>query len=222
MSSIAVVSSDEDAPRSAPEPSAPVPRARRRRPLRLRVHSVLRWLHIYTSMVSLLVVLFFAATGVTLNHPDWLAGERTDEVTGTLPATWKTATGIDWLVVAEHLRSAHGVHGTVADRRDDDREASLTFRAPGYSADAFIDVRDGRYKLTTSYQGAVGVINDLHRGRDAGSAWAWLIDASGVFLVFLSLTGLGLLFYLKKVRLKGLLVMTAGAALVVVLAKLVT
>ena len=221
MSSIAVVSSDEDAP-LAPDPSAPARRARRRRPLRLRVHSVLRWLHIYTSMVSLLVVLFFAATGVTLNHPDWLAGERTDEISGTLPATWKTTKGIDWLVVAEHLRSENGVHGTVADRRDDDREASLTFRAPGYSADAFIDVRDGSYKLTVSYQGAVGVLNDLHRGRDAGNAWAWLIDASGVFLVFLSLTGLGLLFYLKKVRLKGLLVMTAGAALAVALAKLAT
>jgi hypothetical protein len=220
MSSIAVVSSDEDAPLAAPG-AAPA-RVRRRRPLRLRVHSLLRWLHIYTSMVSLLVVLFFAATGVTLNHPDWLAGERTEEVTGTLPATWKTAKGIDWLVVAEHLRTANGVHGTVADRREDDREGSLTFRAPGYSADAFIDVRDGSYKLTTSYQGAVGVVNDLHRGRDAGSTWAWLIDASGVFLVFLSLTGLGLLFYLKKVRIKGLVVMTAGAALVVALARLVT
>jgi uncharacterized protein len=220
MSSIAVVSSDEGAPLAAPD-SAPA-RVRRRRPLRLRVHSLLRWLHIYTSMVSLLVVLFFAATGVTLNHPDWLAGERTDEVTGTLPATWKTAKGIDWLVVAEHLRTANGVHGTVADRREDDREGSLTFRAPGYSADAFIDVRDGSYKLTTSYQGAVGVLNDLHRGRDAGSAWAWLIDAGGLFLVFLSLTGLGLLFYLKKVRIKGLLVMTAGAGLVIGLAKIVT
>ena len=222
MSSIAVASNEEDTPPPALEPSAPAHRSRRKRPLRLRVHSSLRWLHIYTSMVSLLVVLFFAATGVTLNHPDWLAGERTEELTGTLPATWKTAKGIDWLVVAEHLRAAHGVHGAVADRRADDREGSLTFRAPAYSADAFIDLRDGSYKLTVSYQGAVGVLNDLHRGRDAGNAWAWLIDVSGVFLVFLSLTGLGLLFYLKKVRIKGLVVMTAGAALVVVLAKLVT
>jgi len=214
VSSIAVESRPDDAV------SPRTPRVRRRRPLRLRVHTVLRWLHIYTSMVSLLVVLFFAATGVTLNHPSWLATERTDEVSGTLPSTWKTAKGIDWLVVAEHLRATNGVHGTVADRREDDREGSLTFRAPGYSADAFIDVRTGGYKLTTSYQGAVGVINDLHRGRDAGSAWAWLIDVSGVFLVFLSLTGLGLLFYLKKVRIKALAVMAAGAALVAVLAKL--
>jgi uncharacterized protein len=216
VSSIAVES------RAAEEVLPVAPRVRRRRRFRLRLHSLLRWLHIYTSMVSLMVVLFFAATGVTLNHPDWLAAERTDEVSGTLPATWKTAKGIDWLVVAEHLRTANGVHGTVADRREDDREGSLTFRAPGYSADAFIDVQTGSYKVTTSYQGAIGVINDLHRGRDSGSAWAWLIDVAGVFLVFLSLTGLGLLFYLRKVRIKALAVMAAGAALVVVLAKLAT
>ena len=202
------------------EPAVPRDAARRRRPLRLRVHSLLRWLHIYTSMVSLLVVLFFAATGVTLNHPAWLAGERTDELTGTLPATWKTTQGIDWLVVAEHLRSAHGVHGTVADRTADDRQAALTFRAPGYSADCFIDVHDGSYRLTVSYQGALGVLNDLHRGRDSGGTWAWLIDVTGVFLVLLSLTGLGLLFYLRKVRVKGLVTLVAGAALVVGLAAL--
>lgn len=195
---------------------------RRQRPLRLRLHTVLRWLHIYTSMVSLLVVLFFAATGVTINHPDWLAAERTDEFKGTLPAAWKTATGIDWLIVAEHVRAVNGVHGTVADRTQDDREAALTFRAPGYNAATFINVQDGSYKLTVSYQGGIGVLNDLHRGRDAGSAWSWLIDVSGVFLVFLSLTGLGLLFYLKKVRLKGMLTLIAGALIVVILATIAT
>ena len=64
-------------------------RVRHPRPLRLRVHTVLRWLHIYTSMVSLVAVLFFAATGVTLNHPDWLAAESTRELTGQLPPTWR-------------------------------------------------------------------------------------------------------------------------------------
>ena len=208
--------------RTASEPVPNGTEARRRRPLRLRVHPVVRWLHIYTSMVSLIVVLFFAATGVTLNHPDWLAAERTSEVNGTLPPGWKTATGIDWLVVAEHLRGTQGVHGTVADRTEDDRQAALTFRAPGYSADAFIDVSDGSYRLTSSYQGAIGVINDLHRGRDSGSAWAWLIDVAGVFLVLLSLTGLGLLFYLKKIRIRALAVMAAGAAVVVLLARMAT
>ncbi len=195
-------------------------RTKRVRPLRLRVHSALRWLHIYSSMVSLLAVLFFALTGVTLNHPDWLATESTTEVQGTMPAGWKTATGIDWLVVSEHLRSANGVHGAVADKRADGPEASITFKAPGYAADAYIDSTSGKYKLTVGYQGALGVLNDLHRGRDAGRSWAWLIDAIGYFLIFLSATGLGLLWYLKKVRTKAFLTMVLGSAGLIWLAAL--
>ena len=183
---------------------------------------MLRWLHIYTSMVSMMAVLFFAATGVTLNHPDWLAAESTRDFKGKLPATWKSGQGVDWLVVAEYLRTTHGVRGTVSDHKADDAEASLTFKAPGYAADAFIEMSDGSYKMTESYQGTIGMLNDLHRGRDAGSTWAWLIDVAGVFLVFLSVTGLGLLWYLKKVRLSGLVTLVAGGVMLFILATLVT
>lgn len=193
----------------------------RKRPLRLRVHSALRWMHIYTSMVSLLVVLFFGLTGVTLNHPQWLATESTRQTSGQLTGAWKTNTGIDWLIVAEQLRASDGVHGTATDRRADSTEASITFKAPGYSADGVIDMATGKYDLTVDYQGAIGVLNDLHRGRDAGTAWAWLIDATGGFLALISLTGLGLLVYLKKVRVSALVTMLAGAAAVVGLAMLI-
>ncbi len=32
-------------------------------------HRWARWIHVYTSMVALVVVLFFGITGITLNHP---------------------------------------------------------------------------------------------------------------------------------------------------------
>lgn len=67
-------------------------------------------------------------------------------------------------------------------------------------------------------QGRIGVLNDLHRGRDSGKVWAWLIDISGVFLLVVSLTGLGILYYLKKVRVKGFITGIAGCALLIVLA----
>ena len=167
-----------------------------------------------------MVVLFFAATGVTLNHPDWLAGESTRELTGRMPANWKSDKVVDWLVVDEYLRSTQGVHGTMSDHTADEAQASLAFKAPGYGADCYIKLADGSFRLTVSYQGAIGVLNDLHRGRDSGRSWAWLIDVSGFFLIFLSLTGLGLLWYLKKIRLKGLTTLAAGAVLLFVLAKL--
>jgi hypothetical protein len=195
-------------------------RPRRVRPLRLRIHSALRWLHIYTSMVSLVAVLFFALTGVTLNHPDWLATESTKQATGQMPADWKSGAAVDWLVVAEHLRSTQGVHGPVADRNADGAEASITFKAPGYSAECLIDTTTGKYRLTVDYQGALGVLNDLHRGRDAGGGWSSLIDVAGWFLALVSVTGLGLLVYLRKVRASALLTMAFGAV-ALVLASLV-
>ena len=46
-----------------------------------------RIVHVYTSMFSLLIVLFFAITGVTLNHPNWTFGTKGNRVdtTGSLP-----------------------------------------------------------------------------------------------------------------------------------------
>ena len=55
------------------------PPASPRNALRKRIAVVSRWLHIYLSMASFGVVLFFSATGLTLNHADKLSGkERMD------------------------------------------------------------------------------------------------------------------------------------------------
>src|SRR3954467_14650699 len=45
-----------------------------RRKLNLRLAAVMRWTHIYLSMFGLAVLLFFSATGITGNHPDWFYG----------------------------------------------------------------------------------------------------------------------------------------------------
>jgi hypothetical protein len=190
------------------------------RPLRLRVHSVIKWLHVYISMFTMLLVLFFAITGITLNHPDWLGAESSQDVAGTFPAGWKQGSEVDWLKVVEYLRAKHGLHGALADHRVDETEGSLTFKGPGYSADAFFDPAAGSYKMTIVQQGAVGVLNDLHRGRDAGVVWSRVVDISGVFLVLVALTGIGLLWYMKKMRRTGLTVMALGAIVAIVLMKL--
>ncbi|PYE53251.1 PepSY-associated TM helix domain-containing protein [Deinococcus yavapaiensis] len=196
----------------------------RPRTLKARTNATLRWLHIYTSMISLLVVLFFSLTGITLNHPDWTFGsmEARRELSGTLPRGWIQGESVDWLTVAEDLRAAHNLRGRAQDTRFDAGEASLSFRAPGYSADVLIEAPSGKYSVNVDAQGFVAVMNDLHRGRDAGSAWAWVIDVSGLFLTLISVTGLALLFYLRKIRVKALLVMVGGAVVVIALMRLAT
>lgn len=180
----------------------------------------LRWLHTYTSMISLLVVLFFSVTGITLNHPDWVFGtkEVTREVTGTMPAGWIQDGEVNWLAVAEELRATQGLKGRVGDTRADDQEADISFAAPGYSADAFIDVNTGEYKVSILEQGSVAVLNDLHKGRDAGTGWKWVIDLSGAILTLVSVTGIGILLLLKKTRTQALTVMGVASVLTVILA----
>ena len=192
---------------------------RRERPLRLRIHSWLRWIHIYLSMFTLLVVLFFALTGITLNHPEWVFGteQTTTDYSGTLPEGWRQGETIDWLRVAEYMRSEHGVHGVLADYRADEVEGSISFKGPGYSADAYFDPVSGSYQLGVVQAGAVTILNDLHRGRDSGGAWKWLVDLSGVFLTVVALTGRGLLWYLKKLRVAALTTMTAGIVVLIFL-----
>jgi hypothetical protein len=118
------------------------------------------------------------------------------------------------LEVVEHLRKEHGVGGALAEFRVDENECMVTFKGPGYAADAVIDRASGRYTLAQSHHGFLAVINDLHKGRDTGPVWSVLIDVSAVLLIVISLTGLILLFYLKLRRGPGLVLALLGTAAV--------
>jgi hypothetical protein len=175
-----------------------------------------RWLHIYGSMISFGLVFFFAVTGLTLNHAQWFERhQRTRTIAGTVDATW-THTPADAdvrkLDIVEHLRTAHGITGALSDFRIDDRECDLTFKGPGYSADVFIDRATGRYEITERRMGLGAIVNDLHKGRDTGAAWRWFIDVSAVLLVFVSLTGLILIWFVHRHRTVGLLSLAAACA----------
>jgi hypothetical protein len=172
-----------------------------------------RWLHIYLSMASFGILFFFAFTGLTLNHVEWFSKQQhTSLLKGTMNAAF-VAKDVSKLDVVEFLRTTHGIHGAVKDFRVEDTDCSVSFKGPGYSADVFIDRATGRYELTETRLGFFAVLNDLHKGRDSGKAWATIIDLSAVLMTLVSLTGLLLIFFLQKRRLSGLLAAAAGALL---------
>jgi len=163
-------------------------------------------------MVSFAVILFFAATGLTLNHPNWFSSAiQTSERHGTVNPVLETKS------LAQTLRTREHLHGTLDEPRIDDTQVSFSFRAPGYTADVAIDKPAGTYTVTETRNGFVAVLNDLHKGHDAGRAWSWLIDASAILLTLVSLTGLIILWFIYKRRTSGLLLAAAGLALVLLL-----
>jgi hypothetical protein len=199
------------------EVAAPAPAARRTPAWKRRTAIVSRWLHIYLSMVSFGIVLFFAVTGLTLNHAEFFNGEvRTTQVKGKVDLKWvKTADAKDVakLEIVEHLRTVNGVKSALSDFRVDDAQCAVSFKGPGYTADAFIDRTTGEYDLTIARMGIVAVLNDLHKGRDTGSAWSKIIDVSAGLMTLISLTGLVLIFFLQKRRMPGLIAVGIGVVL---------
>src|SRR5262249_48219017 len=131
-----------------------------------------RWLHIYLSMVSFAILFFFAATGLTLNHADWFTKQqRTLQLRGSIDAKY-LGKEVGKLEIVEFLRNQHGIHGAVKEFRVEDTDLSIAFKGPGYSADVFVDRATGRYELTETRMGFFAILNDLHKGRDTGKAWA--------------------------------------------------
>lgn len=174
-----------------------------------------RWLHVYTSMISLMLVLFFALTGITLNHPEWTFGDETETttVTGTFPFEVSTTGEVDFLQVSEYVRKEHSITAEVGDYRSDATSAEIDYRGPGYTSELLFDRADGTYELTTTQQGWVGVMNDLHKGRDTTSTWKWVIDVSAIVLAVVAMTGLILQVVLAKRRRSALLIALGGSVL---------
>ena len=184
--------------------------------LKRRLAKYSRWLHIYVSMTSFVIVFFFAVTGWTLNHPDAFGGGgRRTQATGTLDTklTSPGSADVDKTPVVEALRRNHHLGGALNDFRVDEDQLSVAFKGPGYIADAVIDRRTGKYELSESRLGLVAILNDLHKGRDTGGVWKLVIDISAGLLTFISLTGLVLLYFIHKHRVAGILLLLAGGAL---------
>jgi uncharacterized protein len=175
-----------------------------------------RWLHIYLSMGSFGILLFFAVTGLTLNHQEWFANQqRTVVYKGSMDPAWvrpPAGKEIGKLEIVERLRNAHGIRAALTDFRVDDSQISVNFKGPGYTADTFIDRDRGTYEVTETRMGWGAIINDLHKGRDSGHMWSVLIDISAVLMTLVSLTGLALIFFLAKRRRSGLIALAVGAA----------
>lgn len=166
----------------------------------------LRWLHIYVSMAVLVVFVFFALTGITLNHPDWQldAGKQSDSLQLQLPPQLATLEfSEDQLQqaaqaqqIADWLRTEHQVQGAVFAFVYDAEEQllELDFKQPAGFANAQVALESGTVELSREFGGYLALLNDLHKGRYAGTAWKWLIDVVAVACLLFAFSGFYLLW----------------------------
>ncbi|MDN3637332.1 PepSY-associated TM helix domain-containing protein [Simiduia curdlanivorans] len=181
-----------------------------------------RTTHWISSALGLASLLFFSVTGITLNHPDWFKAAPKVEVSVIQqPDIWlaefNQASETDQLAaVAKAIN--HAWHLPVPRNIErDDVEWVLDYQRPGGISTVLLDLTSGVMTLEQVDDGAVALINDLHKGRHAGSAWLLFIDVAAIVCIFFSLTGLFLLFVYAKKRASTWPLVLLGAALPVLL-----
>ena len=172
-----------------------------------------RRLHIYVSMALLLVVLFFSLTGITLNRPHLYVSDSPNvdrnllSIPGRFFVLEQGKFSVDKTPLLNYLAtegklsgkpSAMQMFSEVEEGELVEGELSLDYKGPGYNSTVFIDMVTQEAEIEITHYGAIAVLNDLHKGRNSGEVWAWLIDISALLMVFFVLTGVCLLVPKKK------------------------
>jgi len=162
----------------------------------------LRQWHWISGAVSLVSMLLFAITGLTLNHSSLFESKAaTTTAEGTLaaeavagladgPKSGRAAVPAD---LAAAIAGAVGVDVAGREAEWSDGEIYISLPRPG--GDAWVSVeRDGgavTYERTD--RGWISYFNDLHKGRHAGAAWSLFIDVFALVSIVFCVTGLLLL-----------------------------
>lgn len=169
-----------------------------------------RTVHVYLTMLGLLVMLLFGITGFTVNHEDWF-GATTPRVSDTEALTpLDLIAQRDNLRLVEHLRQSHGLRGAMADFDDSGAQFAIAFKEPGQIWEITIEKATGKTTVHHETFNFTATINNLHRGRYAGPAWSWIIDLSALLIVLACATGFVLWLALPRRRQWGVAMLVLG------------
>lgn len=181
-------------------PTAPpdIAQAQQRRGFWLRTLHSWHWI---SSAICLVGMLLFTVTGITLNHSAAIEA-RPQTLTRTLdmPASVLRALGTREDGSAPLPASVSGwlndvlpvsIGAQPAEWSAD--EIYLSLPRPGGDAWLSIDRATGAVEYERTTRGAIAYLNDLHKGRNAGTAWRWFIDVFALACLVFCVTGLFLL-----------------------------
>lgn len=168
--------------------------------------------HWMSSAICLAGMILFAITGITLNHAGLIEAEPrvttqeyvlSDELLVALedvPASAGPETPVPSAVAAWLDQTALvDVDGRTPEWSE--TELYVPLAQPGGDGWVLIDRSSGDVIHETTDRGWIAYLNDLHKGRDTGTAWSWFIDIFAAASVIFSLTGLLLLqLHAKKRR----------------------
>lgn len=165
--------------------------------------------HWISAALSLIGMLLFAITGITLNHAGQIEAEpKVVSRKATLPPDLLAVLakgpeeGKHPLPVQLEPFLDEAVGADVAGREGEwsADEVYVALARPGGDAWVSIDRETGAVEHEKTTRGAISLLNDLHKGRNTGKAWSWFIDIFAAACVIFTVTGLILLQFHARAR----------------------
>lgn len=158
--------------------------------------------HWISSALCLIGLLFFALTGITLNHSAQI--EASPQVTAQkavlpqeLRALLSESTADSKAPLPEAVSGwiAREMDIRIGARKGEWSEDEVYVSMPRAGGDAWlsIDKESGEIEYEKTDRGWIAWFNDLHKGRNTGVAWAWFIDVFAIACVVFALSGFFLL-----------------------------
>ena len=179
-----------------------------------------RYVHGWLSAFAFLTLLFFSVTGLLLNHPEWFEPAKTEQTTqlilpeSVLKSIKQQENPSD--TILNYVRQQQNVVGRYQSSEVMDNEVMIRLESPAGETDIWVMADTGETEITQKPASTVSMLNDLHRGKNSGLAWSWLIDISAIIVIALSLVGY-ILFLSIKTRLVTHLVLTAVSLALIIL-----
>ena len=179
-----------------------------------------RYVHGWLSAFAFLTLLFFSVTGLLLNHPEWFEPAKTEQTTqlilpeSILKSIKQQENPSD--TILNYVRQQQNVVGRYQSSEVMDNEVMIRLESPAGATDIWVMTDTGEMEITQKPASTVSMLNDLHRGKNSGLAWSWLIDISAIIVIALSLVGY-ILFLSIKTRLVTHLVLTAASLALIIL-----
>lgn len=158
--------------------------------------------HWISAALSLIGLVLFSVTGITLNHAAQIkANPEVVSRTALLPeplreqlAAAASQAGPELpAALSGWLASTWSLSGASGRAEWSQDELYLALPRPGGDGWVSIDLASGEAEYETTDRGWISYFNDLHKGRNAGAMWGWFIDLFAVACLVFAITGLCLL-----------------------------
>lgn len=163
--------------------------------------TIRKW-HWMSSALCFVCMLLFSVTGITLNHAaDIEASPTTVHLEGVVPEELLKAISLKDaqknIAVPDSIlnwfETNHDINFANNQAEVNDGELYLASPRPGGDAWLSVDAETGDFEYESTSRGWVSYFNDIHKGRNTGTAWIYFMDVFAIACIIFSVTGFLLL-----------------------------